>query len=177
MEAFRAIGYTTISGAAVSRMNALRHYGLIERDERGYRITRLGHTALGAGTPTEVTRAQHEAAWRPQVLRRLRAEIASRRLGDVDVANILLSLDYSPKAAQRIGKVYRALVSDKALSAIDDNRVTDAARVSSDDDGEPYETLLQMREDGIRIFIDARRDKISQTMQIVGDWLARTKGC
>ena len=106
----------------------------------------------------------------------LRAESAGKLPGDDELRGNLLALGYAPKAARRIEKVYKALLNDKAFFGIGNDLCRDAATPATGDESlrETYETLLQMREDGIRIFIDARREKVPQALRIVGDWLSRT---
>lgn len=101
------LGYTSISGASLSMIGALRQYGLLEASGEGLRISdaAVDFFELPDGS-AERRRAVLKMAFRPALFNELWKQYEGKPPSEANLRHALIKKGFLPKTAEEVLKVY-----------------------------------------------------------------------
>ncbi len=101
------LGYTSISGASLSMIGALRQYGLLEASGEGLRIS---DTAVDffelPGDSKDKKRAVLKMAFRPALFHELWKQYEGKPPSEANLRHTLIKKGFLPKTAEEVLRVY-----------------------------------------------------------------------
>lgn len=107
--AVNAIGFQTISGASTPRVAALVHYGLLEKDPKGYKTSDLSERIAYPESDKEKTEAIVEAVKHPKLFNALIDNYANKSLPEDKVLGSILirSHGINPKVSKKVTQIFK----------------------------------------------------------------------
>ena len=102
------LGYTSISGASLSAIGALRQYGLLEASGEGLRIsdTAVDYFELPEGDERK-NRAALKLAFRPALFNELWKQFEGKPPSEANLRHTLIKKGFLPKTAEEVLRVYK----------------------------------------------------------------------
>lgn len=152
----KALDYTSLNGASLSKISALDKYGLLDRNDGGYRVSSRAVTITRGVDPQEKHVALLEAATAPSTFEELYEMYGER---EVSVETIRAFLEtkrgFKPSAAKKAAKNFREtmrLVSESSngYDGADEYQEEDAPELAKGD-------LVQWESQGVLQFNPPRR--------------------
>jgi len=105
----KAMGYSSPSGPARTKVAALRKYGLLEQHGSNYNVSQLGIEIL-YGQPDTQPKAMATAAMRPELFRELYSAFPDASDGALR-SHLITKLKFSDAGAQQFIKAYRETIT------------------------------------------------------------------
>ena len=138
LQTLKALGYGTANGSAVSTLNSLRQYGLLEKEGADYKVGNLGTSILRE--PPD-SRALTEAALRPDVFKALEARFGPGVIRGNGAEAFLSSIGFTRAAIRIVIRSHNETFMVKSAASPNGDAVEKCAETNADSDGE-RQTLL-----------------------------------
>lgn len=104
-EILKALGYASFHGAAVKTVGALRAYDLLEKSDKGLRVSPVGAAILDASSDAERIPHLQKAALSPLTFRNLWRTARHKKRSEL--IELLVSRGFTEQGAKRASRIYR----------------------------------------------------------------------
>ena len=102
-----SMGYSSVNGASLTALAALRKYGLLRRDGEDFRITERGMMYLHPQRADERSTAIRDAASEPKLFAELNERFSGGKASDELIRSFLVRNGFTPSAAAAALRSYR----------------------------------------------------------------------
>ncbi|MFN2622080.1 MAG: hypothetical protein ABR611_04465 [Chthoniobacterales bacterium] len=117
------LGYSSLNGAALGTLAALKHYGLVDSDRNGLSVSPLAIRLIHPLNDSQEAEAKKEAALRPKIFSQI-FEGGYHDCSEDVLANHLVQIGFTPEGARRASAVYKSTVEFARIYAKGDGAET-----------------------------------------------------